>query len=67
MVFASGTIRVIDMVKTGIVMNIIGFLVTFLAATTWMPKIYALNDRATDKFFSINTTIISRELYNITG
>ncbi|CAF2628108.1 unnamed protein product [Rotaria sp. Silwood2] len=55
-VFGSGAIRVIDMVKTGVVMNILGFLVVFLAATTWMPKIYGLDDRATEIFFSINTT-----------
>ncbi|CAF2577644.1 unnamed protein product [Rotaria sp. Silwood2] len=63
-VFASGTIRVIDMVKTGIVMNIIGFLVIFFAATTWMPKIYGLNDKATEIFFSINTTLNNPGLYN---
>ncbi|CAF3546110.1 unnamed protein product [Rotaria sordida] len=66
-VFASGTIRVIDMVKTGIVMNIMGFLVIFLAATTWMPKIYGLNDRATEIFFSINSTLNNPGLYNGTG
>jgi hypothetical protein len=39
-------------------MNIVGFLVIFLAATTWMPKIYGLDDRATELFFSlINTTV----------
>ncbi len=37
-------------------MNIIGFVVIFLAATTWMPKIYGLDDRATAIFFNINMT-----------
>ncbi|CAF0795260.1 unnamed protein product [Rotaria sordida] len=55
-IFGSGCVRVIDMIKTGIVMNIIGFLVVFLAATTWMPKIYGLDDRATEIFFSFNRT-----------
>ncbi|CAF3584912.1 unnamed protein product [Rotaria sordida] len=55
-IFGSGSVRVIDMIKTGIVMNIIGFLVVFLAATTWMPKIYGLDDRATEIFFSFNRT-----------
>ncbi|CAF2992535.1 unnamed protein product [Rotaria socialis] len=63
-VFASGSIRVVDMVKTGIVMNIIGFLVIFFAATTWMPKIYGLNDRATELFFSVNTTLSVSGSYN---
>jgi hypothetical protein len=40
-------------------MNIIGVLVIFLAATTWMPKIYGLDDRATEIFFSINTTTLA--------
>ncbi|CAF3942723.1 unnamed protein product [Rotaria magnacalcarata] len=66
-VFASGSIRVIDMVKTGIVMNIIGFLVIFFAATTWMPKIYGLNDRSTELFFSVNTTLSFSGSYNGTG
>ncbi|CAF2002846.1 unnamed protein product [Rotaria magnacalcarata] len=55
-IFGSGGLRVIDMVKAGIVMNILGFLVVFLAATTWMPKIYGLDDRATEIFYSINIT-----------
>jgi hypothetical protein len=42
-------------------MNIIGFLVIFLAATTWMPRIYGLDDRATEIFFSINTTAFAEE------
>ncbi|CAF4679728.1 unnamed protein product, partial [Rotaria magnacalcarata] len=33
-VFASGAIRVIDMIETGIVMNLIGFFVIFIAANT---------------------------------
>lgn len=37
-------------------MNILGSIVIFLAATTWMPKIYGLDDQATEIFFSINTT-----------
>jgi hypothetical protein len=40
-------------------MNIIGVLVIFLAATTWMPKIYGLDARATEIFFSINTTTLA--------
>jgi len=40
-------------------MNIIGFLVILFAATTWMPKIYGLDDRATEIFFSINTTTVA--------
>ena len=47
-------------------MNIIGFLVIFFAATTWMPKIYGLNDRATEIFFSINTTLNHQGHYNET-
>jgi di/tricarboxylate transporter len=43
-------------IKTGIVMNIIGFLVIFLAAITWMPKIYGIDDEATRRFYGINTT-----------
>ncbi|UJR22011.1 hypothetical protein I4U23_025078 [Adineta vaga] len=66
-VFASGVIRVIDMVKTGIVMNIIGFLIIFFAATTWMPKIFGLDDRATAIFLHLNTTINNQNLYNGTG
>ncbi|CAF1200301.1 unnamed protein product [Adineta steineri] len=56
-VFGSGALRVIDMVKAGIVMNIMGFLVIFFAATTWMPKIYGLTGDATNIFFSLNTTV----------
>ncbi|CAF0991701.1 unnamed protein product [Didymodactylos carnosus] len=55
-VFASGELRVWDMMKAGIVMNIIGFLVVFFAATTWMPKVYNLNDESIALFFSINVT-----------
>ncbi|CAF4235032.1 unnamed protein product [Rotaria magnacalcarata] len=33
-VFASGAIRVIDMIETGILMNLIGFFVIFIAANT---------------------------------
>jgi hypothetical protein len=40
-------------------MNLIGFLVIFFAATTWMPKIYGLDDRATELFFGINTTTVA--------
>ncbi|CAF4078156.1 unnamed protein product, partial [Adineta steineri] len=57
-VFASGAIRVIDMIKTGIVMNLIGFLVIFLAANTWMPKIFDLNDQTTAIFLNMTTRII---------
>jgi hypothetical protein len=46
-------------IKVGIVMNITGFLIIFLAAMTWMPKIYGLDDRATEIFFSINTTTLA--------
>jgi hypothetical protein len=53
-------------VKTGVVMNIIGFLVIFFAAMTWMPKIYGLNDRATEMFFSINTNVSNQGLFNKT-
>ncbi|CAF0919700.1 unnamed protein product [Didymodactylos carnosus] len=55
-VFASGKIRVWDMIKTGIVMNIIGFLVIFLAAITWMPKIYNLNDELLATFHNMSDT-----------
>ena len=48
-------------------MNIMGFLVIFFAAITWMPKIYGLNDRATEIFFNINTTLTNQGLYNRTG
>jgi hypothetical protein len=48
-------------------MNIIGFLVIFFAAMTWMPKIYGLNDQATELFFSINTNLTNQGLYNETG
>jgi len=48
-------------------MNIIGFLIIFLGAMTWMPKIYGLNERTTEIFFSINTTLSNRGLYNGTG
>ncbi|CAF1303583.1 unnamed protein product [Adineta steineri] len=58
-VFASGHIRVIDMVKTGVVMNIIGFLVIFLASLTWMPKIYGITDESTEIFYNINTTTLA--------
>lgn len=37
-------------------MNIIGFLVIFLSAMTWMPKIYGLNDQTTEIFFGNSTT-----------
>ena len=39
-------------------MNIIGFLVIFLAATTWMPKIYGLDAEATALFFRMNSTLV---------
>ncbi|CAF1183564.1 unnamed protein product [Adineta steineri] len=61
-IFASGEIRVIDMVKTGVVMNMIAFLVILFAATTWMPKIYGLNDRNTEIFFSINATSFNKTI-----
>jgi len=48
-------------------MNIIGFLTIFFAATTWMPKIYGLNDRTTQIFFSTNTTLDNPGVYNVTG
>jgi len=48
-------------------MNIIGFLIIFFAATTWMPKIYGLNDRATEIFFNLNRTLITQQMYNRTG
>jgi hypothetical protein len=48
-------------------MNIIGFLVIFFAAMTWMPKIYGLNEQATEIFFSMNTTLSNQGLYNETG
>jgi hypothetical protein len=40
-------------------MNIMGILVIFLAATTWMPKIYGLNDQATEIFFNISTATLT--------
>jgi hypothetical protein len=40
-------------------MNIIGFVVIFFASTTWMPKIYGLDDRATELFFGFNTTSLA--------
>jgi hypothetical protein len=40
-------------------MNMVGFLVIFFAATTWMPKIYGLDGRATEIFFGINTTTLA--------
>ncbi|CAF1055484.1 unnamed protein product [Adineta ricciae] len=58
-VFSSGALRVVDMIKTGIVMNIIGFLVIFLAAMTWMPKIYNLTDEATEIFFQVNASTVA--------
>ncbi|CAF0937900.1 unnamed protein product [Rotaria sp. Silwood1] len=61
-IFGSGAIRVIDMVKTGVVMNIIGFLVVFLAATTWMPKIFGLNDGTIEFFFNMSTSTVPRQL-----
>ncbi len=48
-------------------MNIVGFLTIFFAATTWMPKIYGLNDRTTQIFFSTNTTLNNPGVYNVTG
>ncbi|CAM4983735.1 unnamed protein product [Rotaria socialis] len=58
-VFASGAIRVIDMIKTGIVMNLIGFLVIFIAANTWMPKIFDINEQTTAYFFNITYVVRS--------
>ncbi|CAF5122715.1 unnamed protein product, partial [Rotaria magnacalcarata] len=46
-IFASGAIRVIDMIKTGIVMNLIGFFDIFVTANTWMPKIFDVNEQTT--------------------
>jgi hypothetical protein len=43
-------------------MNIVGFFVIFLAATTWMPKIYGLDDRATEIFYSTNLTTVATAL-----
>jgi hypothetical protein len=40
-------------------MNIIGFLVIFLATMTWMPKIYGIDDQATQLILSINTTTLA--------
>lgn len=40
-------------------MNIIGFLSIFLAAMTWMPQIYDLNDESTKLFFSTNNGTLS--------
>lgn len=59
--FFSGSKRLFCMlslfqIKAGIVMNIIGFLVIFLAAITWMPKIYQLDYQNATIFSSINTT-----------
>ncbi|CAF1374799.1 unnamed protein product, partial [Didymodactylos carnosus] len=42
-VFASGSLRVWDMIKVGLIVKILGFFVAFLAATTWMTPIYKLN------------------------
>lgn len=39
-------------------MNIIGFLSIFLAAMTWMPQIYNLNDESTKLFFSVSNTTL---------
>ncbi|CAF4652597.1 unnamed protein product [Rotaria magnacalcarata] len=58
-VFASGAIRVVDMIKTGIVMNLIGFLVIFIAANTWMPKIFDINEHTTAHFFNITSVLRS--------
>ncbi|CAM4836185.1 unnamed protein product [Rotaria magnacalcarata] len=58
-VFAIGAIRVIDMIKTGIVMNLIGFFVIFIAANTRVPKIFDINEQATAYFFSITSVVRS--------
>ncbi|CAF2146672.1 unnamed protein product, partial [Rotaria magnacalcarata] len=58
-VFASGAIRVIDMVKTGIVMNLVGFPVIFIAANTWMLKIFDINEQTTTYFFNITSVVCS--------
>jgi hypothetical protein len=43
-------------------MNIIGFLVILLATTTWMPKIYGIDDLSTELILSLNTTTVSTTL-----
>lgn len=65
-VFGSGFIRVIDMVKAGVVMNIVGFLAILFAATTWMPRVFNLND-VTGLFNNTsNSTIITTTVFNST-
>ncbi|CAF2145517.1 unnamed protein product [Rotaria magnacalcarata] len=58
-VFASGAIRVIDMIKTGTVMNLVGFPVIFIGANTWMPKIFDINEQTTTYFFNITSVVRS--------
>lgn len=43
--------------KTGVVMNLLGFVAIFLAAMTWMPKIYNLNDASTSVLLQLNSTV----------
>lgn len=45
-------------IKAGVVMNLIGFLTIFLAATTWMPRIYNLNAETTELFFNATITTL---------
>ncbi|RNA30682.1 solute carrier family 13 member 5 isoform X3 [Brachionus plicatilis] len=42
-IFASGTVRIRDMITTGIVMNILGLSIVYLAANTWLKLVFDVN------------------------
>ena len=43
LIFASGNIKILDMISTGIVMNIIGLAIIYLASNFWLVPIFNIS------------------------
>ncbi|CAF0964879.1 unnamed protein product, partial [Brachionus calyciflorus] len=64
LIFASGTVKMKDMITTGIVMNVIGLSIVYLAANTWLKFFFDIstlssNIYSSSKEFNSNQTLIS--------
>ncbi|CAF1119454.1 unnamed protein product, partial [Brachionus calyciflorus] len=55
LIFASGTVKMKDMITTGIVMNIIGLSVVYLAANTWLKLFFDIDSVLPSNFLSNST------------
>ena len=57
LIFANGYVKMKDMITTGIFMNIIGLLVVFGAANTYLGLIFDLTVKAPKDQLFLNSTL----------